>query len=337
MSTQFLSTQNAIAGDTVVFHFYAKNHSVTQSSIDTPCGPKAGGIDSGFMPVAPDATDHPTFSIPVPDTKPIWIFCKQTNPSSHCAAGMVFAVNCGSPGQPNSLDSFISKAKASGNSAATTTYTAPYGGVTVPPPPAASPVTKVVTLDSSTWTTAYTSYAGSPEPTPAALNGQTHKVTVGESGLVFNPSTLSVAPRDTVVFEFHAKNHTVTQSSFDDPCRRLTANGQVTGFDSGFMPVDPAATTFPTWTLTVNDTAPIWVYCRQKNPSSHCGSGMVMAINSVDSSPRNFNAFQGLAKQLNGTSAPATAPSATPTGGAAPLRVGGMLTVVLAAVLAALL
>jgi hypothetical protein len=55
------------------------------------------------------------------------------------------------------------------------------------------------------------------------------------------------------------------QSSFATPCRALTltsTSGQV-GFDSGFMPVADDATTFPTWNLTVNDTSPIWAYCKQ--------------------------------------------------------------------------
>lgn len=57
----------------------------------------------------------------------------------------------------------------------------------------------------------------------------------------------------------------LVQSSFATPCRSLTStstSGQV-GFDSGFMPVADGVTTFPTWNITVNDTTPIWAYCRQ--------------------------------------------------------------------------
>ena len=67
--------------------------------------------------------------------------------------------------------------------------------------------------------------------------------------------------------------------------------------------------------MTVNDTNPLWFYCRQHKPdgSSHCGSGMVFAVNPVQSSPRNFTAFQGLALALNGTNATgsATSPSSS--------------------------
>lgn len=65
------------------------------------------------------------------------------------------------------------------------------------------------------------------------------------------------------------------------------------------------ATTFPTWNFTVQDTTPKWFYCRQKKPDggSHCGDGMVFAINPVETSARNFTAFQSLAQTLNGTNA----------------------------------
>jgi hypothetical protein len=68
--------------------------------------------------------------------------------------------------------------------------------------------------------------------------------------------------------------------------------------------------------------------CRQKTPSSHCGAGMVFAINSDESSQRNFAAFQNLAEQLNGTAA-VTASGSTQTGSstnaAAPsMRISGI-------------
>lgn len=63
---------------------------------------------------------------------------------------------------------------------------------------------------------------------------------------------------DQIVFHFKQKNHTVTQSSLQAPC-----SAKEGGFNSGFQPV-PANQTdmFPTYTITVNDTQPIWV--RQK-------------------------------------------------------------------------
>jgi len=344
----------AQVGDQVVFHFLSKNHTVTQSSFADPCGKKDGGINSGFQPVPANTTDNfPTFTVEVKDTEPIWVYCAQAvkTPNSHCGAGMVFAINCGPDGAPNSFTNFKNAALAVGASlsAAAPSSTAPpgpsttaaYGGYTIAPAPTPVPVTQVITLgSSSTWTTTYSSYPNSPAPTPASADGVVHKVIVGGPGnLTFSPPFISALPRDTVVFEFHQKNHTVTQSSFDDPCRKLDQNG-VTGFDSGFLPVADGATDFPTWNFTVTDTAPVWAYCRQRTPASHCGAGMVFAINSDESSGRNFAAFQNVAKALNGTAAAASAPSATPAAGsgANSVKMGGIsISLVFAAVIGSLL
>jgi plastocyanin len=353
-------------GDQVVFHFVSKNHTATQSAFANPCGPKDGGFDSGFMPVAANQTDNfPTHTITVQDTQPIWVYCKQTNPVSHCGMGMVFAVNCGTDGSPNSFTGFKQAALAFGaaqasaspspavaggygyappaaspapaaaspanaGDAAPAMTTAAYGDYSIPAAPAASPVTQTVTLGSQVWTTTYNSYPGSADPTPAAdAASAVHTVVVGGPGiLAFNPPSIQAKPRDVVVFEFHQKNHTVTQSSFADPCRPLSG-----GFDSQFQPVPDNATTFPTWNFTVVDTSPVWAFCRQLVPSSHCGTGMVFAINAVESSERNFTAYQNVAKALNGTVAAANVPvppggSTTPANSAASTRVGGGVAVV---------
>lgn len=93
-------------GDSVKFHFQFKNHTVTQSSFDYPCTPLDGGFTSGFMPVAPDAKNSPTFKIKVENTDPIWVHCEQVD---HCPSGMVFAVN--PPRRGNTFWKFLQKAK----------------------------------------------------------------------------------------------------------------------------------------------------------------------------------------------------------------------------------
>jgi len=251
---------------------------------------------------------------------------------------MVFAINCGPDGAPNSFTNFKNSALAIGASLRSTTpsstyaypsatqpyggayTTAAYGGYTIPAPPAGVAVTQPVTVGTSTWTTAYTSYPNSPAPTPVSLEGQVHKVVVGGPGkLAFDPPFLQASPRDTVVFEFRQKNHTVTQSSFDDPCRKINKEG-VVGFDSGFFPVPDGATEFPTWNYTVTTTEPTWAYCAQGN---HCGQGMVFAINSDETSGRNYAAFQNVAKALNGTAAAVVSPPTQTQGsGAVSIRVG---------------
>jgi len=357
---------SAAVGDQVVFHFNPKNHTVSQSAFANPCGLKEGGFHSGFNPVAANSSvdSRPTFTVTVNDTDPVWIYCAQAAglPTSHCGQGMVFAINCPADGSPNSFTNFknaalaigasLSAAAASATAAATGGYgyggapaasptlTAAYGDVTIPPAPSATLVTAEITLNpSSTWTTVYTSFENSPAATPVAAEGAVHTVVVGGTGkLFFDPDHIVAAPRDTVVFQFQQKNHSVVQSAFADPCRPLNANNAsaAPGFNSGFHPVAANETDFPTWNLTVNDTTPTWAYCAQIVPSSHCGAGMVFAINAVDNSTRNFTAFQSVAEQLNGTaSAAASGSGASPSqtgspSGALSLRVGSAASVVFA-------
>jgi len=66
------------------------------------------------------------------------------------------------------------------------------------------------------------------------------------------------------------------------------------------MPVAAGTTdNFPTYTLTINDTAPVYAYCRQ---TGHCGQGMVFVVNTDEESDRDLASFVALAKTLNGTS-----------------------------------
>lgn len=300
-------------GDTVNFEFHEKNHTATQSSFAEPCkkltdaAGAQSAFDSGYKPVAAGTTSgFPVMSFTVTDDKPKWFYCAQGN---HCSSGMVFAIN--PPREGNTFDAFLANAKNSANqspsapaattSAAATATPAPGGVVTV---------TQTVTAGSSTYTTTYQSTSGSAAPTssPAPAAPVVHVVTVGENGaLTYNPPSIQAAPNDIVSFQFKSKNHTVTQSTFADPCRKLeftSTSGQV-GFDSGFMAVAADASAFPVYNFTVKDTAPVWAYCRQAN---HCGNGMVFAVNAVESGNKSFAAFQALAKQINGTG---TSPSST--------------------------
>ncbi|KAK0199428.1 hypothetical protein DFS33DRAFT_1510061 [Desarmillaria ectypa] len=284
----------ASAGDMVNFIFNPKNHTVTQSSFNAPCVHLADGVDSGFMPVNASRVDLPTFQLSVNDTKPIWVYCRQTG---HCGKGMVFAVNPGAEGSSNSFSAFKALAISSNGTTSSSSATSTYN-----PPPAQSwtMVTATVTSQTSVWLTTYTSYDGTPAPT-FAPQPVDHKIVVGIDGkLEYGPANISASIGDTVTFEFHPKNHTVTQSSFQHPCQPLaetSTSGQI-GFSSGFRPVAANATEFPMFQITINDTAPVWGYCSQTN---HCGSGMVFSINAVETGPNNFAAFKELAIQTNGT------------------------------------
>ncbi|THV07952.1 hypothetical protein K435DRAFT_772288 [Dendrothele bispora CBS 962.96] len=295
---------NANVGDVVRFTFKQKNHTATQSTLANPCSMAENGFDSGFIPVADDVTEgFPVAELTVTDTDPIWVYCRQTG---HCQQGMVFAVNPG--------DKFAQfQAAATGNNTNSTTSTTPDSTATAAASasPSVVTVTATVTVSSGqTLTTTYGSYPGSAQPTSATSTD--HRVTVGSNGqLVFEPANITAQVGDTVTFEFHQKNHTVTQSTFSTPCRALAAVGpsSAPGFDSGFMPVADGATNFPTFTIQINDTTPIWAYCRQTQPASHCGQGMVFSVNAIESGANNFEAFKAKAVQQNGSTSDSTSGS----------------------------
>lgn len=124
--------------------------------------------------------------------------------------------------------------------------------------------------------------------------GASHTVKVGgPGGLTYQPEQLTNIPvGDTVVFEFLAQNHTVTQSPFDTPCKAMAG-----GMDSGFL-ANPNNTVSPPpqVAMQVMTTKPLWFYCRQKG---HCGKGMVFSINPT---PEKTHAmFQGMAIKQNGS------------------------------------
>jgi len=121
---------------------------------------------------------------------------------------MVFAINCGADGAPNSFTNFKNAALAIGASLAGTTPTSTYAYASSTPPPAVSAVvTATITLASSTWTTTYTSFPGSPDPTPSSLTGNIINVVVGGPGkLAFDPPHVAAKPRDIIRFELFVEH-----------------------------------------------------------------------------------------------------------------------------------
>jgi plastocyanin len=105
----------AAVGDTIQFVFMPKNHTVTQSTFAAPCQAMPNGLDSGFVPVAANATSTQAFTITVNTTTPLWFYCRQVG---HCQNGMVFAVN---PTANKTFAAFQGAANASG----TTTSASP--------------------------------------------------------------------------------------------------------------------------------------------------------------------------------------------------------------------
>jgi plastocyanin len=128
----------------------------------------------------------------------------------------------------------------------------------------------------------------------ASANPNIHTVSVGQGGFVFTPNTTVASVGQQIEFQFFPPNHTVTQSSFENPCQPLNS----TSFFSGFMVTQdsPGPQTF---TINITDTNPIWFYCAQNIPGDHCALGMVGVINPPSSGPNTLDAFAAAAKKTN--------------------------------------
>ncbi|KAF8631715.1 hypothetical protein AX17_005036 [Amanita inopinata Kibby_2008] len=98
-------------------------------------------------------------------------------------------------------------------------------------------------------------------------------VMVGLNGaLSYTPNEVHPNIGDTLTFVFVTGNHTATTTTFTDPCPPPAGGTGPNGFDTGFhLPPDTA-------TITIRDTQPHWVSCRQA-AGAHCRAGMTLAIN----------------------------------------------------------
>ncbi|KAF9468380.1 hypothetical protein BDZ94DRAFT_783447 [Collybia nuda] len=124
----------------------------------------------------------------------------------------------------------------------------------------------------------------------------THIVTVGAEGSFYEPATVSVALNDTVRFIFEGPLHGVIQCAVDNPCVPLPG-----GFSSGFAGRgDDFSMPAPVWDLQITNVShPLWFYCANTKPVSHCASGMVGAINPP--SIQAYNQFRDRAKAVTTT------------------------------------
>lgn len=109
---------------------------------------------------------------------------------------------------------------------------------------------------------------------PADTPGRVNIDVYFQKNFVFNPPNVSAPVGTLVTFYFpnFGLNHSVTQSTFADPCTYLAANTTSNtpgGFDSGLQ-------SSVTFTLNITDTHPVWFFCKQVG---HCGLGMVGSIN----------------------------------------------------------
>ncbi|EAU88846.1 hypothetical protein CC1G_01219 [Coprinopsis cinerea okayama7 len=134
---------------------------------------------------------------------------------------------------------------------------------------------------------------------PLAARAADIAVSVGANGLLFEPTSVEAEVGDVVVFTFYPKNHTVTQSTFDEPCTPAP-NGAHSGFRF-LEAVDEAAP--EVWRFSVENTSATWFYCAQEAPVNHCNSGMVFAINPTEE--RTFEAFAAAAESATAGPLPA--------------------------------
>jgi plastocyanin len=164
---------------------------------------------------------------------------------------------------------------------------------------------------------------------PSLVSAANITVSVGASkngtiGLRFDPQQITANKGDIVNFEFRGGNHTVTQSTFANPCAwQFNTATNKKGFNSGFLPFVNTSGQISVYSLEINDpTTPIWFFCGRV---PHCKSGMYGAINAPTTGNKTFANFAANVQTTNepglSVTVPFTPPNATPSSsstGAAP-------------------
>jgi len=100
-----------------------------------------------------------------------------------------------------------------------------------------------------------------------------HDIDVGNGGLTFTPDHITAKVGDHVNFHFFAGGHSVAQSLFKSPCAPSGPKAIYSGFQNPSGSSEEAKLMF---SMRVNTTDPIWLYCSQVE---HCQNGMSMVIN----------------------------------------------------------
>lgn len=113
-----------------------------------------------------------------------------------------------------------------------------------------------------------TTWTPPPSTTTYSGTGVVHTVVVAptQGVLRFVPPLINASVGDTVHFEWHANNHTVTKSSQLEMCNKTSDAPFASGEQN--MPF--------TFDQVVNDTNPIFYYC---GTPTHCQKGMFGVIN----------------------------------------------------------
>ncbi|TVY84923.1 putative GPI-anchored cupredoxin [Lachnellula suecica] len=135
-----------------------------------------------------------------------------------------------------------------------------------------------------------TSAAAAPSP---SIPSNVHIISVGKDGLSFSPNTTTAAVGEAIQFEFYPPAHSVAQSAFASPCTPL---GNGTGFFSGGIMTTGDAENINVFTITVNDTNPIWFYCAVPG---HCEAGMAGVINPPSDASTSLASYVAAAAKAN--------------------------------------
>ncbi|KAG5643114.1 hypothetical protein DXG03_001540 [Asterophora parasitica] len=126
--------------------------------------------------------------------------------------------------------------------------------------------------------------------------------TTGKKGLGFDPSVIHPQVGDIIVWEFRSGQHSVVQSSFENPC---TSNG---GINTGVHTVSDDLTVdapgLPKYEVAVNSTDPLWFF---DEAGGLCNQGAVLAVNPTGTET-------AAAFKENAAKKPASSPPST-TGG----------------------
>jgi len=147
-------TVSAGLNDIVTFIFGGAEHDVTQSTFENPCVPLPGGFSSGFAGRGNNFSEpSPIWNLQITNVSgPLWFFCGATIPTSHCASGMVGAIN---PPSQEMYTSFIDAAKATNpTSTAAVSFVATGQGAFATESPVPSSVSLLPTTTLATPTTA---------------------------------------------------------------------------------------------------------------------------------------------------------------------------------------
>jgi plastocyanin len=139
---------------------------------------------------------------------------------------------------------------------------------------------------------------GAPAPTRTTgdipsraikLTGVTHSIAAGRQ-LTFQADNVFANAGDIIEWHFAPQNHSVVQSSFEEPCKPLAG-----GFHSGFnfATKDGQSQADNVFQLVIEDASKtLWYYCGQPGGGGHCQKGMVGVINQQQLNPPKLDAYR---------------------------------------------